>query len=445
MKKKGVTRMLKSFFLFFSVRLWRTRLENESLPKALFYRACRVIVLTGRFFLRNKCQLHAASLTYYTLLSIVPVLALVFGIAKGYGFDQILKERLLNSMQGQETVALRMIGFADSAIRNASGGIVAGVGVLLLIWTAVKLLAEIENSFNGIWGVRKGRSWSRKFSDYLTLLVVYPFLIIILATSGTFVLKQLNGLAGNLPFSDTWLGVVKTTAHFLHLLVAWFIFFFIYMFAPNTKVKFHAAGISALVVSILYLLLQSCYVYAQSKLTSYNAIYGSFAAIPFFLIWLNLGWVITIFGAQLAFAVQNVSQYEMEPGRDSIPISERYRWSCALRIMNLLAAAFNTRRGAIAEAELSRKLEIPIRITRNVISQLCEAGLLVALKDETDVGDRYLIAVPPAELTPVNILRRFSECGAVCRVPEETFDSQAMIDAMWRAAETVAGTPLGEK
>lgn len=430
---------------FFANRLWNIRLSDLPFLRAVWIRICRIVILTFRFFFKNRCTLHAASLTYYTLLAIVPLLALVFGIAKGYGYDRILKERLMAAMEGHETVAEKVIGFADSAIQNASGGLVAGVGVLLLIWAAVKLFSEIEGSFNGIWGVKRGRSWARKFSDYLTLLVIYPFLIIMLATSGAFVMTRLESIAGCLPYPEAWHNIVTLCAKGVHLLVAWFIFFFIYIFAPNTKVRFRAALIAGILIGSCHIGLQYVYIIAQSKLTSYNAIYGSFAALPLFLIWLNIGWVITIFGAQLSFAIQNVNVYEMEPASGKLPVSDSYRWICALRITRVAVLAFEKREKPLSSMELSKRLEIPIRTTRRVIYELCEAGILSALMSEKGELDLYQPACPAENLTPLFILRQMALSGASAAVPEEIPDFTAILNLVWaNSGDAALTTPVGK-
>ncbi len=436
--------MVKRTVDFLVNGIWNVRLNTVPPLRAFVIRLCRVVILTLRFFFRNRCTLHAASLTYYTLLAIVPILALVFGIAKGYGYDQILKQKLMESMQGNESVAERMIDFADSAIRNASGGLVAGIGVLLLIWTAVKLLASIENSFNRIWGVKCGRSWGRKFCDYLTMLVICPFLLTVMATTSTFVVSHLEGLAANMPYPDTWIDIVKCVVHGINLVSAWFVFSFIYIFVPNAKVHLKAAAISGVLAGTGYLVLQAGYVFVQTKLTSYNAIYGSFAALPFFLIWLNLGWTLTIFGAQLAFAIQNVNLYEMEPGNGEKPLCLHRKKICALRITDIFVRAFIAHKTPYSAVQISKTLEIPIRTTRAIIYDLCEAGIITPLMSEKGEDDCYQVAIPPDEITPVYVLQRLDHTGADFALPPNDPEFERLIAAFWKNPDTKLNTPFGK-
>ncbi len=434
--------MVKRAVDFLVNGIWNVRLNTVPPLRAFVIRICRIVILTLRFFFRNRCTLHAASLTYYTLLAIVPILALVFGIAKGYGYDEILKRKLIESMQGNESVAERMIDFADSAIKNASGGLVAGIGVLLLIWTAVKLLASIENSFNRIWGVKCGRSWGRKFCDYLTMLVICPFLLTVMATTSTFVVSHLEGLADNMPYPETWIGIVKCIVHGINLVSAWFVFFFVYSFVPNAKVHIKAAGLAGILAGTGYLVLQAGYVFVQTKLTSYNAIYGSFAALPFFLIWLNLGWTLTIFGAQLSFAIQNVNLYEMEPGNGDSPLCLHRKKICALQITDLFVRAFVAHKPPYSAVQVSKLLETPIRTTRSVIYDLCEAGILVPLMTEKGEDDSYQIAIPPDEVTASNVLQKLDHIGSDFILPPDDPEFEQLIASFWNNPEKRLHTPM---
>lgn len=436
--------MIKKTKEFFKDDLWNIKISTLPPAKGIMIRLSRIVMLTVRFFLQNRCTLHAASLTYYTLLAIVPVLALVFGIAKGYGFDEILKQKLMTSMEGQESVAERMIEFADSAIKNASGGLVAGIGVLLLIWTAVKLIASIENAFNGIWGVKCGRSWGRKFCDYLTMLVICPFLLTVMATTSTFVVANLEGWADNMPYPDAWIDIVKYVVKGVNFLTAWIVFFFLYIFIPNTKVKIKSAAIAGILAGTAYIFLQAGYVFAQAKLTSYNAIYGSFAALPFFLIWMNLGWTLTIFGAQLAFAVQNVNVYEMEPGNGNLPLCLKRRRLCALQIVKIFARTFRNHDAPKSAVEIAEALQMPIRTTRFVIYDLCDAGILVPLMSDKGEDDTYQIAIPADELTPIYILQKLDENGTDFVEPPSDPDTEAIMASLWTTDNRKLNTPLGK-
>ena len=429
--------LLKRIKDFCLETIWSIRLNSLSLPKAILLKVCRIVVLTIRFFLQNRCALHAASLTYYTLLAIVPVLALMFGIARGYGFDGILRKKLVAMLHGNPDLAEKFLEFTESAISNAGGGVITGVGVLFLIWTAVKLLASIEKSFNGIWGVQRGRSWSRKFCDYLTSLVICPFLMVVMATTSDMMTDSMKNFVSTLSHAEFWLGSVDLIMGCLHLVSIWFIFYFIYAFVPNTKVSFKAAFIAGILAGTAYSLLQSLYVYAQMSLSSYNVVYGSFAAVPFLLILMNLGWTLTIFGAQLAFAIQNVNQYELEPGSGIRPLSPRRQKICTLQIVHALACNFVAHGKPISAVSLSKNLEIPIRTTRAIIYALCEVGIISQLMGDNSEDDVYQLAVPPDEVTVQYVLKAIDDNGAdfPCRAEDVRFED--MYAGTWAKQDSI--------
>ena len=164
--------MVARIMRFLKYDIWNMQLEQISRSRAFFLKFARVVVLSVRGFDEDKCVLRASALTFYTMLSIVPVLAMAFGVAKGFGFEALLERQLLERMQGQEEIARYVISFAESMLENTQGGMVAGVGIALLFWAVIKLLGNIESSFNAIWGVTKGRSLSRKCSDYLSAMLL---------------------------------------------------------------------------------------------------------------------------------------------------------------------------------------------------------------------------------------------------------------------------------
>jgi len=176
--------MLSKVINFLKTDIWRIRLKNYPRRKSFFLRQLRIIVLAVRGFAEDKCKFRASALTFYSLLSVVPVIAMMFGIAKGFGLEKRVETVFLQKMQGQEEAAKRVIDFANSLLENASGGFIAGVGVAFLFWAIIKVLSNIENSFNDIWGVKNPRTLGRKFSDYLSMILVCPFLLI-MASSAT--------------------------------------------------------------------------------------------------------------------------------------------------------------------------------------------------------------------------------------------------------------------
>ena len=159
--------MLSKVINFLKTDIWRIRLKTYPRSKSFFLRQLRIVVLAVRGFAEDKCKFRASALTFYSLLSVVPVIAMMFGVAKGFGLEKRVESEIMKKLEGQEDVAKSVIEFANSLLENASGGFIAGIGVAFLFWSIIKVLSNIEHSFNDIWGVKTPRSFSRKFSDYL--------------------------------------------------------------------------------------------------------------------------------------------------------------------------------------------------------------------------------------------------------------------------------------
>ena len=168
---------------FFKADIWRLQKKNLSPREWFFIRQLRTLILTLRSYGEDNCQLRASALTFYSLLSIVPVIAMAFGVAKGFGFEKGLQKILLERFEGQEQVALRIVEFSQALLANVKGGIVAGIGIVLLFYTTIKILSQIENAFNHIWGIQNSRTFARKISDYLSVMLICPVLFTMSSTA----------------------------------------------------------------------------------------------------------------------------------------------------------------------------------------------------------------------------------------------------------------------
>ena len=419
--------------------IWNVRTADLPKSKAVPISLERVLVLTSKNFVKNKCALRASSLTFLTLMSIVPVVALILGIARGFAFEEKIRDKLRESFIGQEQVADWILSFADKTLKVAAGGVITGVGVAMLFFTALKLLANIENSFNDIWGIKQGRSLLRKLSDYITLLLLCPLFAVALIGLSALGLTRIESIIG-IPGKGLIVNLIRYVSPFV---LAWTMFFFLYLFIPNTRVKPKAACVGAIFTGTLFIVIQYIYMVLQTILTGYNAIYGSFAAMPFFLLWLQASWTVILLGAQLAFAVQNVNYYEFYPGDQ--PLSMHYRSICAVRIMRLLGEAFNKRVGAVTVTNISTTLEIPIRIARTVLYDLMAAGLVIEVVNDRQKDDAFVIKVPPDDFIPTTILERLSNTGdsGYKSESEESLEAESLITSLWSAANRdSANTPL---
>jgi membrane protein len=387
---------------FLKTGIWRIRQGNVSPVTWFLIRALRIILLTLRGFVENKCQLRASSLTFYSLLSIVPVMAMAFGVAKGFGFQNTLEREVGKVLSAHTEIAGQIMTFANSLLDNTKGGLVAGIGFAFLVWTVLKVLSNIEQSFNEIWGVQESRTWVRKVSDYLSLMFLLPVLFLVSSAATVIVAGQIQAIMGKVNLLGFIAPVIHILIRLLPLLVIWFMFTLLYIFMPNTHVRIRAALIAGIAAGTTYQMFQFLYVTFQIGVAKYNAIYGSFAALPLFLIWLQASWMIVLSGAELSFATQNVDTYEFEP--DANQASPAFRKLLALRIVNLLVEHFSRGEKPLEEDYIAHELGIPIRLLRYLLHDLSEAGVITPVRMIQEKTQAYQPAFNTDEMTITTVL-----------------------------------------
>jgi membrane protein len=359
---------------FFRHDLWRIPLETLSPKKSFLVRQARIIFLALRGFDENKCALRASALTFYSLLSVVPFAALAFGIAKGFGVQKLLEGELMSRMEGQEEVFNYIITFANAALDNARGGLVTGVGVVVLILLIAGLLDSVEKSFDEIWGVRQPRTLGRRLSNYLAVLFVAPILFVISSSITVFVTTRIAEIVGSIGGLSLISPFVIRALNVLPYFVVWLLFVFIYIFMPNTKVNWSSGVLGGIVAGTVFQLLQWGYIAFQVKVTTYGVVYGSFAALPLFMVWLQLSWLIVLFGAEISFAHQNVETYKLESG--ALGASPSFKRLLALSVTHLCVKRFIKGDKPLSAPEIANILETPIRLTNQVLYDLVTCRIL---------------------------------------------------------------------
>ena len=399
--KKGVT--------FLKTDIWRVRLHSLPRKKSFFIRQVRVFLLSCRGFVEDQCNLRASALTFYSLLSIVPAMAMAFGIAKGFGVDKLLRKSLLERFQGQEEVVTRVIDFAHNMLEKTRGGLIAGIGLLALFWLVIKLLGNIEKSFNDIWGVEKGRSLQRKFSDYLSVMLVCPILLISASSATVFITTRITQFTSKIAILGKVSTLITISLKILPVCMLWVLFTFVNIFMPNTRVNFKAGLVGGVIAGTIFQLAQWAYITFQIGVAKYGAIYGSFAALPLFLVWLQTSWLIVLFGAEMSFAVQNVETYEFEPDCSSIKLS--FKKLLTLRVVHLCVKRFIGNEDPPRSIEVSAELGIPIRLCNMLISDLVECRVLIEVSDENNSDPLYVPGMDPCGLTINRVLRSLESVG----------------------------------
>lgn len=377
--KKFVTRIIR----FLTYDIWRLNKKDRSARKIGFYNIVKAFILAIRNIDGALLFTRASALTYSTLLSIVPMLAVLFAIARGFGFENIVKSQLFTYFEGQETMLNKASAFIDKSTEYAQSGVFIGVGVVMLLYTVINLLSNIEDNFNTIWQIKKGRTYFRMFTDYLALIIIAP--VFLICNAGITII--LNATAEQ----QYLLGLVITPMmKVIPFLITILLFTILYIYLPNTKVKFRSAILGGVFTGICFQIFQILYISGQIWISKYNAIYGSFAALPLLLLWLQLTWFFVLFGVQLSFAYQNVNKYSFE--HETSNISRRYKDFVALLIMILIIRRFEKGHTPYTADELSENFKIPTKLTGDTIFYLQTVGLIV----ETPTKDTLVSAYIPA-------------------------------------------------
>lgn len=326
--------------------------------------------LTIRTFMSSDLQSKACAMTYRTLLAVVPALALLFAIGRGFGFQNFLVKQLYGYFPSQ-TKALEMaFSFVDSCLAQASEGIFVGVGIVFLLWTIISLLSNVEETFNQIWEVTSGRSMFRKTTDYLAICIILPILMI---CSGGLQIFMSNTIQKLLPF-DAVTPIVSIMLDCVSYIFAWLFFAGAYILIPNTKVGFKNAIIAGIIAGTSFQILQWLFLSGQLYVAKYNAIYGSFSFLPLMLIWMQLSWLITLAGALICSSAQNIFLFSFEKQIDSI--SSSYRSKVTLAVLTVIIQRFKKEQTAMTIAQLSDACLIPPKLTKGIVSFLLDCGLI---------------------------------------------------------------------
>jgi len=339
----------------------------------------------------------------------VPLLAMAFGIAKGFGFERRLEQQILAAFPDQQEVAVRIIQFAHSFLENTQGGLIAGVGVIVLIWTVIKVVGHIEKSFNDIWGVRKGRSWGRKFTDYLSMMLIAPVLFVTAGSATVLATVRMESLTREFAALGALSPLIFAALKLLPYGVICALFTFLYVMMPNTRVESRSALFGGVTAGAVFQVVQWAYIELQLGVSSYGAIYGSFAALPLFLVWLQTSWMIVLFGAEMSFSRQNRKLFEFGP--DCTGASREFRRLAALRVAQFCARRFESRERPPFEDEIAEALDLPLCLVRDTLLDLAASGILVAVGAEEAKATAYQPAQATGNLTVLNVVRQLERNG----------------------------------
>ena len=418
---------------FLTYDIWRLDSQDVSGKRNIFYNGLKAIIMTIRNSMELQLNVRAASLTYRTLLSLVPGLVVLFAVGRGFGLQNIIKGQMSTYFPGQQDVLLQVTEFIDNSLEHAQGGVFAGVGVIILLYTVFILFSDIENNFNTIWQISKGRSIQRRVSDYFALIFILPIFIVLnsalslMISSSTMYFDALSYILNPL---------VTQVLNILPFFIIILTLTLLYKFMPNTKVKFINALIAGLVAGTALQLFQLVYISGQLWITKYNAIYGSFAALPLLLLWLQLSWNIVLMGVELSFSLQNIRKFNFE--RETKNISRRYNDFFTILITSLIAKRFATEKRPLTADEISEKHAIPIRLTNQIIDLLQELQIISPTPDEVD--DEIMAFQPAFDINLMSVkllMSKIDTYGSESFRIDADVEFKSHWDALMRSRESL--------
>ncbi|MDR1258167.1 MAG: YihY/virulence factor BrkB family protein [Tannerellaceae bacterium] len=400
--------LIKKGVYFVTYEIWRITGNEISGIKVIYINIIKTSILAVRGFMNENLSTKASALTYSSLLAIVPMLAVLIGIAKGFGFQNVVHQKLLDYFPGHETEMTKALEFVEGYLSQAQGGLFIGVGLLLLFYTVISLISSIEDTFNGIWQISRLRPWKRKILDYMALFLILPVMITVSSGFSIFVSTLQNTFLSDYMFFTPLMNNLLKIAPFL---IASLAFSSIYILLPNTRVSFLNGLVPGIIAGCAFQLFQMMYINGQIWVSKYNAIYGSFAALPLLLLWLQLSWLICLFGAELSYASQNVKKFSFE--RDSRNISRRYKDFLTLLIATLIVKRFAEGGKPYTADELSDMYRIPLRLTTQILLLLSELNIIIEVNyGNNDRITHYQPAVDIGLLSVGYLMAKMDEYGS---------------------------------
>ncbi len=386
--------MFQRLYQFLKVGIWQVQREDISPLRYLLYEIIKKVMLAVEYFTTKRMMDSAAALTYSTLLAIVPIMAVVFAIARGFGYNKYIESWFRETLSSQPQAAEVIIGFVNSYLVHTKSGIFLGIGLLFMLWTVIMLISNIEKAFNDIWQVSTPRSIFRTITDYMAMFLLAP--IIIVVTSGISIMMATfaNGIGEYMIIGPT----LRFVLRLLPYIIMSAVFIALYVFMPNTKVRVKSAVIPGILAGVAMQGLQLVYIHSQIWVTGYNAIYGSFAALPLFMLWVQISWTICLFGAELSYTNQNLEEFAFRAKTEDL--SHRYRLLLSGYLMTLICHRFEEGKKPYTALELKLLTHIPIRITHDLLEGLTRINLLTEVtKDEKGAESMYQPAVSTANLS----------------------------------------------
>ena len=357
---------------FISYDMWRrTTAEYDSFFQRLGYGIIRTIVLVVRGFGSKNLNDKAKALTYSIVFALVPILAMIMAVAKGFGVVDVIQKQLESSFIGETGLVPTIMEMVERYLETTQGGLFIGIGILILLWAVYSFFQSVESAFNDIWNVQKSRSILRQVTTYIAIVVLIPVLIVCSAGINLYVHSALDGMitAGSLAEH-----LDSSGAKLLQFMMCWVLFTWMYIAIPNTKVNFRSGIIPGVLMGTLFQLLQMLSVYLIAMLSRTSIVYGAFATLPILMTLLQYTSLLILIGAEMSYAIQNNSEYEYE--KDLNQMSRRYKDFIMLYLLSVIVKRFENDEEPLTSYELAVRDKLPIRLVNQLLSRMVDSGIL---------------------------------------------------------------------
>ena len=375
---------------FFKVGIWHVKRQDVPAWKYFVYSAAKKLLLAVERATTKRMMNAASALTYSTLLAIVPILAVVFAVARGFGYNKYMESWFRDTLASQPQAADVIVGFVNSYLVHTKSGVFLGVGLVFMLWTVFMLVGNIEQTFNHIWQVKKPRSLFRTVTDYMAMFLLVPIVIVVTSGLSIFVATVSDSMEGYALLAPVMRFIIALMPYVFMSAV----FVALYVFMPNTKVKLGCAIVPGILAGVAMQGLQLVYIHSQIWVSSYNAIYGSFAALPMFMLWVQISWIICLFGAELCYTSQNLEDFAFRAKTEDI--SHRYRLMMSVMLAALICKRFDEGGRPYTALELKLKTDIPVRIVNDLLYELTRVHVIIEVMGD-EKGQEVMFQ--PAETT----------------------------------------------
>lgn len=400
--------------------MWRrTSTEIDSWYKRLGYMVIRTIALVVRGFTSKNLNDQAKALTYSLIFAVVPILAMVVAVAKGFGVADVIEQQLNASFLGGTNMVPTIMAMVDRYLETTQGGLFIGIGILILLWAIYSFFQSVETAFNRIWNVKKSRSILRQVTTYIAIVVLIPVLIVCSAGLNIFVHSAVE--------NAVHLEALHESLHtdgvkLLQFIICWLLFTIMYVAIPNTKVRFLPAVIPGVLMGTLFQLLQMLSVYLIALLGRTSIVYGAFASIPILMTWLQWTSLLILIGAEMSYAIQNNEEFEYE--QDLNVMSRRYKDFIMLYLLSTIIRRFENDEEPLTAHQLAIRDHLPIRVVNQLLGRMVETGLVREVYHEEEEKS-YQPALDTHKISIGMVLDRIDAQGAEEFLTSPTPEMQA--------------------